>query len=297
MTKKSRNITLLTLAVLVLIFAPSIIVFSIDKVRETQEQGDRLLREYNFNKIYNYLKLSAPKDAKIVEENGITIINLSEVSFKPMDLISRADLMENMRSYKPYVDFFDKKAESLIVGGCSSMLLNVLIRFQPATEANKAKALVSLQDKCFGKIELSFSILNYSSETFGLFKKNLLNLKFKEAGEILETDDIQLVITPQTFGKNYKEAAEAQQSNIIGKDKELQAKALSAYKKFMDDKNLNSEAKEINYEALKKLMDITPSQWAEKEINVVTQIHFTKAVTLSKALYFVPNMVTSISIK
>ena len=65
----------------------------------------------------------------------------------------------------------------------------------------------------------------------------------------------------------------------------------------MDDKNLNSEAKEINYESLKKLMDITPSQWAEKEINVVTQIHFTKAVTLSKALDFVPNMVTSISIK
>ena len=293
MTKTKRNIMLVLLAVGLLIAAPSIIISSIDTVRQSKQQDSKIQRMYNFDDIFDYFKVTELKDIKIVEEGDITSISLYGLTFMPVNFTDKSELAKNMRNYVPYLDFFPKWTQTMIAGGCDRLSANVFIKLQPKDALTKQISM-SIQDKCFGHLEVTFTALNLSGDAFKAVKTDFLDTEFKKAATQIKTNDVKISASTQIFGKNYKEIALAEQSNVIGGDNELKEKALSAYSDLMKQKNVNANAQDMNYAALKKLLEISPAQWDEKSVNIGLQIHFTEPITLNKALDFIPNMVLTV---
>jgi hypothetical protein len=292
MTQKNKNIIWLVVIIGVLITAPSLIISSIDTIRQSRQQDSRILRKYNFDDVFEHFKITDVKDIKISEEAENVSINIYGINFNPIHFTDKAELAKNLRNYVPYVDFFRKWPETMIAGGCDSLSADVSFKIQSQIDFHQV--LMTIQDKCFGKAEISFTALNFNSEVFNAVKKDFLNLKFENAAKRLRTDDIKVSAVMRPFGKNYKDAALAQQSDIIGRDEDLKEKALQEYADFMKKNNVKSKAQDINSNALKNLLDITPARWEGKDVTVNWQIHFTEPITLNKALEFIPNMVLSI---
>ncbi len=290
---KRKIIVCSVIAVIALIFISAIAIYKTNTVKQSDGFESKITDKYGLDNLFKHFKITKADDVKVTEDGKTKSINFYGLNFSPVNFVYKSDLINNMREYVPYIDFFEKWPQTMIAGGCRDLSADVTLQIKPL-DIGYHQALFTLQDKCFGHIELSMSFLNFSDKNYDEIKSDLLNLKFRDAANKIITDDIKVSATVQTFGKNYKEAAEAGQSDVIGKDKNLTIRTLKEYSDLMKKNNVNSDAQALNIKALERLVNISSKQWEDKERNIGLQIHFTDPVNLNKALEFIPNMVLSV---